>query len=79
MKYILRIDYQHYALPENANVNTLLKLLSDARAVDHHYTQSGDFYVLKGQPEVVITAVPSDRVVDRNKRKAIPETTGGPY
>lgn len=79
MKYILRIDYQHYALPENANVNTLLKLLSAARKVDNHFTQGGDFYVLKGHPEVVITAVPSDHIVDRNKRKAIPESTGGPY
>ena len=83
MKQILEIGYTTLVLPESANLNAILKALGGAKIAETKHGELEEkyveFYHLKGSPKIEIKLVEDRFVIDPNKRKAIPQHTGGPY
>ncbi|MGN6385728.1 MAG: hypothetical protein ACTHMT_05755 [Verrucomicrobiota bacterium] len=76
MKTILTIGHKHFLIPANANLNTIIAVLSKATQLDRDWTSEGGeiFRTDKRPDEIKVQLVKDSQVfLNQPKLKAIPE------
>ena len=79
MAVILNIGFSRYLLPDNVNVNLLIKSLSKAKELDGNFNSDTAKYfysIRENKVEIQITIVSDADIIPAEKRKNIPPQPG---